>query len=256
MINSDLNNFFKHAHNLTSFERKKKVYDLTNDLDSDLLDDLIIEANLFYINKIHKRIRKNKKLINRLSFENKDASMFMNKYVSPIQHTTVEKILSNGDKVSKFSHSLNDWADYVLDNYEIDFIGDVMEESAEFLNDLDGLKIRGSKLLKNIEASKNNKSEEVIDYSDTAITSKIIFLVKLGIVEFLRKEQPFNTSINSLATVFSALTGGKVITIQPMLNAMLSEGVDDKKNPMKSKKTVDVVVNKLVQIGFNPRKSQ
>ena len=91
---------------------------------------------------------------------------------------------------------------------------------------------------------------ELIDYSESNNISKILFLQKLGLIEYMRGLPPFNTSINSLANALSGVTGIKTVTIQPMLNAMLNEGTSDKNNPLKSTKTVNVVVNKLVNIGY------
>lgn len=89
------------------------------------------------------------------------------------------------------------------------------------------------------------------DLSDTSITEKIIYLKKLGIIEFLKAKQPFLSSTNSLATVLSAVTGAKASTIQSMINPMFSKNVDDKNNPMNSQKTVEKVQKQLNKIGFN-----
>ena len=74
-------------------------------------------------------------------------------------------------------------------------------------------------------------------------------------IDFLRKQQPFNTSVNSLATILSAITGEKSVTLQPMLNPMLSKKVVDKNNPMNSTKTVEKVESQLINIGFNLNKT-
>ena len=94
---------------------------------------------------------------------------------------------------------------------------------------------------------------EAIDLSDTTATEKIIYLQKLGVIDFLRTKQPFNTSINSLATVISAITGVKPETkhIQSMLNPMISKEVGQKNNPLNSKNTVSKVEKQLINIGFN-----
>ncbi len=94
-----------------------------------------------------------------------------------------------------------------------------------------------------------------IDLSDATATEKIIYLQKLGVIDFLRKQQPFNTSVNSLATILSAITGEKSVTLQPMLNPMLSKKVVDKNNPMNSTKTVEKVESQLINIGFNLNKT-
>lgn len=92
---------------------------------------------------------------------------------------------------------------------------------------------------------------EAIDLSDTTATEKIIYLHKLGIIDFLRDKKPFVNSINSLATVLSAVTGAKSGTIQPMLNAMLSKDTEQKNNPLNSDKPVNKVTKQLNEIGFN-----
>ncbi|MGO4819735.1 hypothetical protein [Flavobacterium sp. W22_SRS_FP1] len=90
-----------------------------------------------------------------------------------------------------------------------------------------------------------------IDLSGTSATEKIIYLQKLGIIDFLKRKQPFLSSTNSLATVLSAVTGSKASTIQPMINPILSKKVDDRNNPMNSTKTVIKVESQLINIGFN-----
>jgi len=92
---------------------------------------------------------------------------------------------------------------------------------------------------------------EAIDLSDTTATEKIIYLQKLGVIDFLRTKQPFLSSINSLATVLSAVTGAKTETIQPMLNPMISKEAGQKNNPLNSKNTVSKVETQLINIGFN-----
>ena len=96
---------------------------------------------------------------------------------------------------------------------------------------------------------------EPMDLSNTKAIDKILYLHKLGIIDLLRNQQPFNTTINSLATILSAITGEKSVTLQPMLNPMLSKKVVDKNNPMNSTKTVEKVESQLINIGFNLNKT-
>ena len=94
---------------------------------------------------------------------------------------------------------------------------------------------------------------EAIDLSDTTATEKIIYLQKLGVIDFLRTKQPFLSSINSLATVLSAITGVHPETkhIQSMLNPIISKEAGQKNNPLNSKNTVSKVEKQLINIGFN-----
>ena len=107
------------------------------------------------------------------------------------------------------------------------------------------------KLLNEIKKETTKTEIETIDLSDSTATEKIIYLHKLGVIDFLRTKQPFNASTNSLATILSAVTGAKSGTIQPMLNAMLSKDVEQKNNPLKSQKPVKKVNQQLIHIGFN-----
>ena len=99
--------------------------------------------------------------------------------------------------------------------------------------------------------NKNENLDLLIDLSEATATEKIIYLHKLGVIEFLRTKQPFSTSVNSLAIILSSLTGEKSGTIQPMINPMLSKKVDDRNNPLNSKKAVSKVEQQLIKIGFN-----
>ena len=102
---------------------------------------------------------------------------------------------------------------------------------------------------------KTEVEEVEIDLSDTSITEKIIYLQELGVIDFLKSKQPFLASTNSLATVLSAITGAKAGTIQSMINPILSKKIDDKNNPMNSKKPVNRVQKQLNSIGFNLNKT-
>jgi hypothetical protein len=238
MINSDLISFLENSDAITSFERKKKIYELTNNLDIDLLEDLRKEVINYYKYKFEERLNRHKEefgYFTEKEFEDgatADFSYFIN---TP-------------------NFSINEFIDDFLNHNEYKWIEDIIDKTSEFTYDLEELIKRSMKLSKNIEISKINAIEETIDFSDTSITSKIIFLEKLGIIEFLRNQQPFISSVNSMASAISAVTGGKASTIQSMVNPMINNGIDNKNNPMNSLKTVSVVENKLINIGFKPKK--
>lgn len=242
MTDSDLILFFNNVSNLTSFERKRKIYDLTNDLDIYLLYDLKCEFNNFYTLKLQEISRENRKTGN----EN-HSFKFTESNEVPLYE---EGELPVSEAIEFDMTSLNTVIDNFLECNDYNLIEEIVEKISDFIEDLDELIRRGKKLPKNLGFIKNINDGEIIDFSDTSITSKIIFLEKLGIVHFLRKQQPFNTSVNSMATAISAITGGKVSTIQSMLNPMMSKEVESKNNPMNSIKTVNVVENKLIQIGY------
>lgn len=136
-------------------------------------------------------------------------------------------------------------------NFEYSIICDyVLEEQILF-----SLKARNKFLTDklNVTATPETIEPEAIDLSDTTATEKIIYLYKLGIIDFLIAKQPFQSSTNSLATVLSAITGINAETkhIQSMLNPIINKEAGQKNNPLNSKKTVLKVETQLINIGFN-----
>lgn len=101
----------------------------------------------------------------------------------------------------------------------------------------------------------NNNSEsqepEILDYSDTMATEKIIFLHKSGILEYLRKKPLFMASTNKLAEFLSAVTGEEAKTLQSYLNPIISRETVQKNNPLNKAGTVKKAEQKLINIGFN-----
>jgi hypothetical protein len=101
-----------------------------------------------------------------------------------------------------------------------------------------------------------NKSKSIkvespeIDLSGSTAIEKIIYLHKLGVIDFLKNKQPFLSSTNKLAIILSAIIDEKSVTIQPMINPILSKKVDDKNNPLNSPKPLAKVTKQLNDIGF------
>lgn len=91
---------------------------------------------------------------------------------------------------------------------------------------------------------------ELIDYSNTKCTEKIIFLQRLGVIDFLKEKTLFQTSTNKLAKYLSAVTDEKVETVQSNLNPIFNKNVGQKNNPLHTKSTVDKVENILINMGF------
>lgn len=91
---------------------------------------------------------------------------------------------------------------------------------------------------------------QILDLSNTRATEKLVYLQELGVIDHLRKLQPFKHSINKLATVLSAITNEQPTTLQPALNAMLSSTNSPQKSPYNSEKTVSKIKANLADIGF------
>lgn len=97
--------------------------------------------------------------------------------------------------------------------------------------------------------------EPIIDYSDNSLAEKITFLYELGILDFLRKKQPFNTSTNKLASVISSFTGEKQTSIQPALNTIYGKRIVQKNNPL-TPNNLQIVRSKLIQLGYQVDKEK
>lgn len=106
-----------------------------------------------------------------------------------------------------------------------------------------------------VKEKKDNRTTDPevseIDLSNTSGVEKMIYLYKLGVIDFLIKKQPFNASINSLAEALSAVMGEKTSTIQSYLNPMFNKGTAQRNNPLTKEKPVARVEKQLIQIGFN-----
>lgn len=244
MTQIELEEFYDEYMYLSIFLRTKKIYELTNNLDLFLLKALKIDFNKHYLQKA---LQLAKELEGHV----------------PSQHTEYDHIAMNAQillrkymgKMDKDELKIvNQSIDDILPTKNYELVEMIFEGMADFLYEIDEL-IRYKENISKTNNVTQGESEieaqdELIDYSESNNISKIIFLQKLGLIEYMRSLSPFNTSINSLANALSGATGIKPSTIQPMLNAMLSEGTSDKNNPLKSTKTVNVVLNKLANIGY------
>lgn len=95
-----------------------------------------------------------------------------------------------------------------------------------------------------------DENVELIDYSNSNGTEKIIFLQRLGVIDFLKEKTLFQTSTNKLAEYLSAVTGERTDTLQSYLNPIINKNVSQKNNPLNTISTVNKVENKLINMGF------
>lgn len=79
---------------------------------------------------------------------------------------------------------------------------------------------------------------------------KIVYLNELGIIDFLTNNQPFSTSVNSLAVVLSTILGENTTTIQSYLNPLINKDTSSHNHPYSSEKAVDKIKDSLNKIGF------
>lgn len=151
------------------------------------------------------------------------------------RYTLVDGIIEMNEK--KYKQENLSYRDYNRINYIISDFQSCMQEIIEEIN--------------TATTNLDNPFSEQLDLSNTTGVEKIIYLHKTGVIEFLRKKQPFNTSVNALATFLSAVTGEKVDTLQSYLNPMFSKGVAQRNNPLSKTDPINRVEKQLIKIGFN-----
>jgi hypothetical protein len=233
----------------------KSAVKITTDLPEDILNlfELIFSKNDYKheYKKIKKRLNEDLLLLIKFSDEN---NIFFDKCSDTVYVNTFEKRLEDYQR-KYFDYSKLNFYRFEQKNkncfYELENSMLLNKRTKKILNNF---KENKRNFWNEIASKERNKNEIILidfDLSDTTATEKIIYLHKLGVIDFLRKQQPFQSSINSLATVLSAVTGAKSGTIQPMLNAMLGKNVEQKNNPLNSQKPVNKVIKQLNQIGFN-----
>ena len=96
---------------------------------------------------------------------------------------------------------------------------------------------------------KDKKEEVLSDYSNSKLTEKIIALNEIGVIDFLKEKEPFNVSTNSLAEYLSLCLGEKTTSIQSYINPIINKS-DPSKSPYNTDKTVEKVIQKLINIGL------
>lgn len=89
------------------------------------------------------------------------------------------------------------------------------------------------------------------DYSNSSAIEKIIYLERLGVLDFLRKHSAFNNSTNNLAKYLSAVTGENASTLQSYLNPIYSTQTNQKNNPLNKKKAVEMIEKQLNTMGVS-----
>lgn len=231
--NDKVINFFERAAYMEPYTRYKTIYELTNNLDINLFN--VLKHNIFeyHFDKIREAM-----YIVPDEFEHQIDSFFYE-----VLHSFHIKL------------GMSEFAENFIERYRepklMETFIDIMDVLLSDFNHLE--KIIIEKIKKENKANNTELSEfeiEFIDEHNIPIIRRIIYLKKLGVIDFLRKEKPFNTSINSLANVLSGIIDAKPTSIQPLLNIMLNEDIDNPKNPLNSAKNVSAVENYLIKIGY------
>lgn len=177
----------------------------------------------------------------------------------------IEELLSNEDLVIRLTFSERIIAKHIEDDliqsqtklgrviykFQDARVKSELIDSIKTLIKLEEIEKLSKKIL--LEREKGKRQEdEIEDWSSAKANEKILFLDQLGLLQILRKSQPFNTSSNKLATLLSAITGEKVGTLQSCLSGMATK---NKNNPYNSVKLVAKVKAKLDSVQFQQNQS-
>lgn len=243
MTEIEMTEFFESYGRMPAFSRIKKIYDITNNLDLFLLKILRSDFRRYSLKKYFQLVKDfHSGKISDVGYEYNSTMSFIESYN-----------LKKDDLIIDIKDETFDEIVWSLSERDCEDAEIIFEGMSEFLYEIDELIRHEQNEIKKSSPVNNHtekEEEELIDYSENSFSSKVIFLEKLGVIEYLKNKPPFNTSVNSLANALSGVTGVKATTLQPMLNAMISKGTSEKNNPLKSVKTVNVVINKLTNIGY------
>lgn len=193
----------------------------------------------------------------------------------------IEFFIQNSDYTNKIKNQINTRYSSSTTNNDLIFYGDIAIHNYEFLFDLhiilwehyneefeDFSDISNSFVILKEKVGQLEKDfdqyfkepdlpkpsiiksiDSTIDLSDTSAVQKVLYLHKLGIIDFLRNNN--NASINALASILSAITGEKLETLQSYLNPIISPTAGQKNNPFNSVKNIQKVEKQLINAGFN-----
>lgn len=229
MTNTELIAFYDNIDKITSFNRIKTVYDLTNNLDIYLLRFLRKDFFSYNMNKVRKEMEcSEEENINDIDLWFTDVLLYCD-----------------------YKYQMADLQDYFDSTFgDTDYMSDFFDKTEVFypeLYELEGIAL--GRLAKNKDEP-TEVYEELLEEYNVPIVKRILYLEKLGVLDFLRKSSPFNTSVNSMANILGSIIDAKPSSIQPLLNPLLNGDVENKNNPLLSKKNVLAVETNLMKIGY------
>jgi hypothetical protein len=248
-----INEFYKESNN-TKFDGKSK-YLKYNEIKNSFKEDVFIQGGSFKLiinNKDFSKKENDKNTENlnldflKLNLSDSTCS------ISNIELIEIEDSLKLFlDKLNYKDSKLKDFIlskTPILNSSDIDVLKHTFAFYFELTNYI--LLVHKQKLDSENEQI-NITFNELLDLSGETIARKILYLDKLGIINFLRKSQPFNTSINKLATVLSAIIDEDAKSIQPVLNPLISDKeIKNKNHPYYINNNVLKVEQNLINLGF------
>jgi hypothetical protein len=275
MKDSELKSFYENINKISSFSRIRKIYELTNNLDKYLLYHLKRDFTIYHIRKIKDLLVEKGSLssddievifgdvLNNFDFEN-----YLENFELSFSSDFEQECLNNMyAEIRDFVYEIEDLESYLDSSKKIvpnrtvvSFDFDKHESNQDEYDyehdELDKWFDNQDNKQSEIQNEENIVEEETImeEPFSISIAMKIIYLEKLGIIDFLKKEEPFNMSTNKMSNVLSRVIGAKTASVQPYLNAMLSKNVNERNNPLNSETNVDAVEFHLSKMGYKLRK--
>lgn len=279
MTDSELKSFYDDINNISSFSRIRKIYELTNNLDRYLLYHLKRDFTIYHIRKIKDLLVEEGSLssddievlfgdiLNHFDFEN-----YLESFELSLESDFEQECLNNMyEEIRDFIYEIEDLEAYVDSSKETvpnrtlapfafgehEFNQDIYDNDDEH-DELEEWFKSQEKEQSEIQNNKGIQEEEEEISSEEpfsiSIAMKIIYLEKLGIIDFLKKEEPFNMSTNKMSNVISRVIGAKIASVQPYLNAITSKNFESKNNPLNSEINVEAVEFHLSKMGFKSKK--
>ncbi len=245
MENSNLYTFFDQIENYSVFEIKRKIYSLTEGAKLEHLFDLKVEVYRYLKNKF---IQLYPDKVNKLGF----FTNFLDERLIDSNIRLSSFYYNSFTDESTFQTKLKSAIDRFWLTNSISQIESEVEKLRDFNIELDQLVIEQLNLENTkTEIQIQNETEGVYDLSDTKIVEKLIYLKELGIIDYMRQSHPFSYSINKFATVLSAITGEKPNSIQPALNALITDRtLVNKNNPYYNTNNSIKVRQRLLELGY------
>lgn len=270
MENSNLYSYLDNIENYSILEIREKILSLTENANLELIFDL--RANVYNYYKL-KFIQLHPDKITEPDHEVKasDDTLLYTNLIYPFFNGYSDKF---ADLNIKFGSHVKNKIQNSIDRFwcknSLSHIDYFVQKLSPFNRELDQILIeqlslsnlnkQHEDLNKNKRISLTNQRDSastledatVDDLSNSKIVQKLIFLNELGVIDYLRERPPFNTSINKLATILSAITGEKSTSIQPSLNALITDNtLINKNNPYFNKNNITKVKQRLIDIGYN-----
>ncbi len=251
MENLNLYEFFDKIDCFSRFELKKFIFDKTHHLNLNMLIDLKVELFTFCLNRTHQDFKK-------FEYSNKEKSIYNFNQTNKSYNTKNEEYLELHEINMELEKQILN-SDKIKSHEQYQTLEKIYLNTNEFYGNNDfqhllytiKLQIEISKYIVDV-LNLSLFSNDIESLDGTTIGTKLLFLKELGIIDFLQSKPPFNTSINSIAKILSAITETDTKSIQPALNAMISDDkIVNKNNPYFNRKNVQKVEQTLINLGYN-----